>query len=556
MTDIHAGLLQKEASIQEKDRFSFLNRKRFRILLLVIGAVVMALCTVTSDLSLLQWFGMIPAGLVILRLTDDTSMRLRTYYAYGLIYFWAFYIVIFHWFVAMYPLSFTGLSPTGAAAVVLAGVFGLSLLQAFFSAWIFVLYGLTSRSKWSLRLPFLRPFLFSALYVLAEWFQNFGWWGVPWGRLPIGQSGMLWMLQTAEWFGSYWITFLLVSVNLCFAYAILNVTLRRLSILTACGILTVNTACGAVLYYADRDTGEPFRVAAIQGNITNKWDRDTLESTQEVYRAYTLVAAAEGADLIIWPETALPYDMTLSPTVMRFVCNLAKETETMILFGAFRSLTLETEEDVDYNSLFLVLPDGTVHDTVYDKHQLVPFGEFIPLKNILTTIYPPLTEVAMLEEDLSRGELGKNMETAYGSLGGMICFDSIYERVALSAVQNGAQLLCLSSNDAWFLDSAAIYMHHNQAKLRAIETGRYLVRSGNSGITSVIRPNGEVLTEIKPLIDGYVISDVYFRSDRTLYSYIGNTFVYLLLGGVAILSAERIYELISDRIKRKHSESL
>jgi apolipoprotein N-acyltransferase len=99
-------------------------------------------------------------------------------------------------------------------------------------------------------------------------------------------------------------------------------------------------------------------------------------------------------------------------------------------------------------------------------------------------------------------------------------------------------------------------MHHNQAKLRAIETGRYLVRSGNSGITSVIRPNGEVLTEIKPLIDGYVISDVYFRSDRTLYSYIGNTFVYLLLGGVAILSAERIYELISDRIKRKHSESL
>lgn len=223
----------------------------------------------------------------------------------------------------------------------------------------------------------------------------------------------------------------------------------------------------------------------------------------------------------------------------------------MILFGGFRSVTLETGEDADYNSLFLVLPDGTVHDTVYDKHQLVPFGEFIPMKEILTTIYPPLTEVAMLEEDLSRGEIGRNIETAYGTLGGMICFDSIYERVALAAVQNGAELLCLSSNDAWFLDSAAIYMHHNQAKLRAIETGRYLVRSGNSGITSVITPNGEVLTEIEPLIDGYVVSEVYFRSGRTLYSYIGNSFVYLLIGGVSVLTLERIYELISDRIRKK-----
>ena len=548
MTDIHSELLKK---FEEKDRFSFLRLKRFRILFLVIGAVLMALCTVTSDLSSFEWFFMIPAGLVILRLADDASMRLRTYYAYGLIYFWAFYIVIFHWFASMYPLSFTGLSKVGAAAVIFAGIFGLSLLQAFFSAWIFVLYGLASRAKLAQRIPFLRPFLFAALYVIAEWFQNFGWWGVPWGRLPIGQSGMLWMLQTAEWFGSYWITFLLVSVNLCFAYAIFNITLRRLSILTASGILLFNTTCGAVLYYADRDTGEPFRVAAIQGNITNKWDRDTLETTKEVYRIYTLVAAEDGADLVIWPETALPYDLTLSPTVMKFVCELAEESGTMILFGGFRSVTLETGEDADYNSLFLVLPDGTVHDTVYDKHQLVPFGEFIPMKEILTTIYPPLTEVAMLEEDLSRGEIGRNIETAYGTLGGMICFDSIYERVALAAVQNGAELLCLSSNDAWFLDSAAIYMHHNQAKLRAIETGRYLVRSGNSGITSVITPNGEVLTEIEPLIDGYVVSEVYFRSGRTLYSYIGNSFVYLLIGGVSVLTLERIYELISDRIRKK-----
>lgn len=538
-------------------RFSFLNKRVFRFLFLLAGGILTALTLIFTELWLLQWITVIPVGLVVLRLAENTSLRLRTWYCYGLVFFWGYYAVVLHWFVSMYPLSFTGLSKGAAAFVVLAGVFGLSLLQALISGLAFIVYGVASRNRFLSEYRFLRPFLFAGCWTVFEWLQTFGWWGVPWGRLTLGQIDSIVTVQTAEWFGSYFVSFLLLSVNLCLAYAILYATLRKAAVITACAIFLSNLLLGSVLFFTDKDSGKTVTVAAVQGNISNKWEPGTLESSLEIYRRYTLLSAESGADIVVWSETAIPYDLTTSPSVLKDLKAIAKEADVILLVGAFRSEKNVYGEMLEYNSLFAILPDGTVNETVYDKQHLVPFGEFVPLRGLVTTLFPPLADVGMLDDDLSSGETGKNIVTECGTIGGMICFDSIYESVALDAVRNGAELFCLSSNDAWFLDSAAIYMHHNQARLRAIEVGRYVVRSGNSGITSVIAPTGEILEDIEPLTEGYVVSDVSLRTDRTLYSAIGNLFVWFLSIGLAVPCTTSIYFCVREKIKtreRKRSD--
>lgn len=533
--------------------FAFLENRRDRLIALCIGAVLTALTLIFTELWILEWVSLIPSGIVILYFGEKTNFRLRTYYGYGLLFFWSYYIVVFHWFASMYSLTFTGLSAAATVAVILAGIFGLSFLQALISAFAFVIYGLACKSNFVRKYSLLRPSLFAACFTIFEWLQTFGWWGVPWGRLSLGQIGFLANVQTAQWFGSYFVSFLILCVNLCLAYAAMYVPLRKIVAVTACAVFTANLLCGTVLLLTDRDTEDSFTVAAIQGNIDNKWDVDSLQSIKDTYEAYTLLAAEDGAKVIVWPETTLPFDLEASPSVMKFVRELAEEADAILLVGAFRTEENENGELTEYNSLYAISPDGTVYDTVYDKQHLVPFGEFVPMRAFVETVFPPLADVAMLEEDLTSGEAGKNIVTDVGELGCLICFDSIYESATLAAVRNGAELLCLSSNDSWFLDSAALDMHHVQARLRAIESGRYLVRSGNSGITSVLSPTGAVLAELEPMTEGYVTSEVCLRTDRTLYSHIGNLFVWILVVGVGGICISAIVSAVIGGRTRKRT---
>ena len=132
--------------------------------------------------------------------------------------------------------------------------------------------------------------------------------------------------------------------------------------------------------------------------------------------------------------------------------------------------------------------------------------------------------------------------TDIGKVGSLICFDSIYETLARDSVKDGAELIAISTNDSWFSDSAAIYMHNNQARLRAIECGRYVARAANTGVSSFITDTGIILGEISPLTDGYLCAEVYLSDSRTLYSLVGNLFVYLCGISITIPFAYEIYD--------------
>ncbi|MBE6547063.1 MAG: apolipoprotein N-acyltransferase [Ruminococcaceae bacterium] len=518
-----------------------LTEKRYmRFLLLALGGVLTGLTLVFPAVGFFQWLTLIPVGLFLLEHAVRPTVRLRSLYGYGLFFFLCYYIVVFHWFVNLYPLDFIdGMTKGAALSVVLVAWLGLSLLQALFGGLLFVAAGLVFRSSLSRRVPFLRPFFGAGLWAIYEWTQTLGWWGVPWGRLPLGQAKYLIGLQTASWFGSYFVTFLLVAVNFCAAFALCAyltspktawMPVLKRSCLAIAAILVFQYGAGTALWLSQSKQDLEARTvtaAAIQGNFSSneKWSFDSTKRTKEVYREYTLRAAAEGAKIVVWPETALPYPVYEGSALYKYVSALAVESQTTILVGAF---SIE-EGGGEYNSILYFLPDGSMHDTVYSKRRLVPFGEFVPFRRLIETVIPPLAELVMSGEDVLWGEGSQIVALEEGNVGSLICFDSIYEDLTRESVLDGAELLCLSTNDSWFTDSAALYMHNAQAQLRAIESGRYVVRSANTGISTVISHRGEVLSELAPLTDGMLVEEVELRQETTLYTAIGNSFVYLLL---------------------------
>ena len=212
-----------------------------------------------------------------------------------------------------------------------------------------------------------------------------------------------------------------------------------------------------------------------------------------------------------------------------------------LLAGVFT----EDGQDHLYNSIMAIAPDGTVSQTVYSKRHLVPFGEYVPLRPLVEALVPMMTEMATM--DLTPGDDPAIFETEVGKLGSIICFDSIYDQLTLDSTRAGAELICLSTNDSWFGDSAAAYMHNAQAKLRAVECGRYLVRAANTGYSTIISPHGEIIADTPILEEGYVIADVTLRSNVTLYVQIGNAFVFFCGAFFAGVLVCGVFLRIKDR---------
>ena len=568
------------------------DRRGARLLFLWFGGMLTGITLIFPEAGLLEWISLVPAAYVLLgavffndeprsirrprktrtatdsasgsqdtvcevdnatdavRASGDASdipprrpISIGRAYALGFFFFMSFYTVIFHWFIYLYPLEFTGMTRASAAVVVAAGWIGLSLLQASVGGLVFVLFALIGRTHIARRHRLLMPFVAGALWVVFEWSQTLFWTGVPWGRLPIGQTTMPVMIQTASLFGSYFVTLLIISVNFCLALAIREALLlkksntqgavkaadkhsrlSRYAAVSAASLLIGNLLFGVVILplRSKEPEGESIRAALIQGNIASgeKWDM-TSNDIFMTYAEYTRAAAADSPDIVIWPESAVPIVLENNPRLTEKISALAVECQVPILTG----ILTEDQLGNDYNSMVLFLPDGSISDQRYSKRRLVPFGEFMPMRSLLTALIPPLAEIAMLEEDVTPGADSGIIVHDGVSYGSLICFDSIYEVLTRDSVRDGAELLVVATNDSWFYDSAAGRMHNSQAVLRAVESGRYVLRAANTGISSVIKPTGEVVERLDAMLGGYIVADVMPRQQITLYTRTGNVFV-------------------------------
>ncbi len=527
---------------------------RYTYALLVFSGVFLGFTVIFPQIGLLEWVSLVPAVCVLLSAAADPAVRLRRIYTMGLTFFMSCLVVTFHWFFYMYPLDFADMSRPASAVVVTVACVGLSAFQAVGAALLFPLAAVAARGKFFSRVPVLLPVLTAALWTSLEWWwAHSGWSGVPWSRLALGQAEILPAMQSAWLFGSYAVTFLIVAVNGYLAYLLLHADRRVLCAALAGGLFCGNLAFGAVRLATYREADNTITAAAIQGNKSSLdfWRVDTTDEVMDIYADLSRKAAAEGADLVVWPETCIPVNIDRSIEIYDYVTDLSAECGVPILVGLFTDVPADS--DAYYNSIVVALPDGTLHDTVYHKRNPVPFGEFVPWRGLITTLIPPLAEINTLEEDIPAGTDSAVFDLEIGAVGSLICFDSIYEQNARDSVLGGAELLAVSTNDSWFKDSRGVWMHNVQSQYRAIETGRYVVRSANTGVSSVITATGKVSNYLPALETGYVLETVELRTEQTPYMAMGDVFVYLCLafsvGGVLSTPGARLVKKMSKRKK-------
>jgi len=192
--------------------------------------------------------------------------------------------------------------------------------------------------------------------------------------------------------------------------------------------------------------------------------------------------------------------------------------------------------DASFNSLFSIVGEETLD--AYDKHYLVPFGERWPLLETLPGLYRAIFSALGLPmlAGTSAGAPPAPLATGVGQVAAFICYESVFPQVQRSQVASGAQLLVLSTNDAWFARGAGGRQHFDMGRLRAIETRRWLLRAGNDGITAAVDPYGRVSEELTRRVAGTLAVDFALRDELTPWVRFGHLTVWALAGYLALLT--------------------
>lgn len=510
----------------------------------MLTGAIYALPYIFPSLFFISWVGLIPLAYFVIE--SLAEMGKGKAYLCGFTFGLGYYLVMYHWFINFYPMEFAGVTKEMAALLVVVCWIGLALIQALEFGAVTLIYRLIKPDN---NRPLIAGGVFVALWVIFEWQQNLFWRGVPWARLSITQLAIPQLVQSASLFGNLFVSGLIVAVNVLLCLA-LRAAVKRLdgfdikalfgalknrksAILAsvAVGLFAVNLIFGCVRSAVFEDKSDKsVKVAVIQGNMSSldKWSgrSDPLK----LYLDLTELCVQEtGAKLVLWPETVLPWELTNYENRVEKISIAAERLNITLLVGSFEETVNEKGERVEYNTIYMFLPDGTLSEQRYYKQKPVPFGEYNPAGPIMDLI-PGIDVLGVFNDPLTPGEGSQLLDSEYGKLGAIICFDSIYESISRQSVSDGAEIILLSTNDSWFSDSAAVWQHNRHAAIRAIENGRYVARAATTGVSSFISPTGEMLDTIEPLTEGYVARDVYMLEGRTLFSYVGNVFVYLCMG--------------------------
>jgi apolipoprotein N-acyltransferase len=282
--------------------------------------------------------------------------------------------------------------------------------------------------------------------------------------------------------------------------------------------------------------GQPIRVGLIQGNVLQdqKWDATQASAIFADYLGKSRQAIRQGAEFVLWPESASPFMFNEDAPAAERIRALAREAHVPILVGSDEVEWHTTDRgrvpEKFFNSAFLVQADGSTAG-VYRKMHLVPFGEYVPLQNLLFFAAPLTEQVGTFAPGLNPELLPVNGHP----ISVAICYEVVYPGLVRRFVTGGSQLLTTITNDAWFGPTSAPYQHFEQASMRAIEQGRYLVRSANTGISGIVDPYGRVVERTDIFQSAVLVGEARFLTTSTFYARHGDVLAYASVVATAAL---------------------
>ena len=453
----------------------------------------------------------------------------------------------------------------GLVAPFALGCYSGALGGVFAAAWV-----------WLRRIGLDGPFTVALLWTVMDYLRSMAFTGWPWATLGYAQHlnpALMGLAQFASVYGLSFATVLGGAGLFTLARTRGRGLRARAGFAALAVVLLLHVFGWAFRIVPGENDGmaeETIRIAAVQGNIEQgmKWDPDNYRRTLEQYERLTRQAAEDGAEIIVWPETAVPGVMRADPSVVAWLERLSSQTDAILLVG---SVGADFDRDSGrilrfYDSVFLVNPwSGIVAH--YDKTHLVPFGEYVPFRPLLgrflgsvasgiaTGDVTPGEEVIALDFDRSlplpgSAEVGPPLDDdplPPVRLGTPICYELLFPDLVRRFVSDGGGMLLATTNDAWYGRTGAPYQFLAITKLRSAETGVFTVRAANTGVSAVIDSAGQIRARIPIFEPGILVADVPYREggqpgEGTFYVRHGDVFARgccLVLAVLAVVATAR-----------------
>jgi apolipoprotein N-acyltransferase len=509
-------------------------------LLAIVSAILQALIFPLPNLYILSWLAIAPLVVAILKARLPETLQLQGAekflpatpmqgfflgYACGILW----YAGTCYW-VFNTMQQYGGIGTLGAAGLLILFCLYLGLYHGAFGLIISLL------ARKSLRLALISaPFAWVALEFARSRISGF-----PWDLLGTAQVDNIPLARISTYTGVYGISFEIVVVNTAMAAAFIVPRARRKILL----LVSVLAAC---LLQAARWVPAPafptdHTAILVQENVPvlegADWTRQYFDDTLvDLTRLSLSSAAPNHVNLIVWPESPAPF-YTGDPLFRNALSQIAGGAHAWLLAGSVGVQNAEMSQQQPthiFNSAALIAPNGEWNGR-YDKIHLVPFGEYLPFKSLLGFAGGLTKEVG----DFSRGGSRDPLQAGDQKLGVFICYESVFPDEVRRFANRGAQVLVNISNDGWYGDSGAYAQHLKQARMRAVENARWLLRDTNTGVTAAIDPYGRVVQSVLRKTRTALIANYALENGTTFYTRHGDWLAYacaIITVGAIVASA-------------------
>jgi apolipoprotein N-acyltransferase len=457
--------------------------------------------------------------------------------------------------------QYGGLNVAMSAFLLLLFCMTAGLGHGLFGVCFAVLASRTTTQRYAL---VLAPSLWVAVELTRTHLIDFSW-----NLLGTVQVDNIPLARMATVTGVYGISFEIVLVNAALATVLLLPRDRRTRLLMM--TLAVAALLQAGRWLPQQASPSDHRAVLLQENVpvaeASPWTVDYFQQTIRQFSDLSMAAPASGMrpDLIVWPESSAPF-LTRDPLFREALSNTARQAQAWMLVGSIglgaqlnapmgalpvgamtdhanAAISASAGSDAVYNSAVLVSPTGE-WTARYDKARLVAFGEYVPLRQFFSFADALTKEVGTFDHGVSRQPL----QAGSTRLGVFICYESVFPEDVRQFAANGAQVFVNISNDGWYGDSGAWAQHLQQARMRAVENDRWLLRDTNTGLTAAIDPLGRVVASIPRNTRSRLEAPYALIDATTFYTRHGNCFAL----ACAIISLVALLASLLLRDPQKH----
>ena len=361
------------------------------------------------------------------------------------------------------------------------------------------------------------------LWTVLEWLKGSGILAFSWVHLSQTQAAPGGYLAPAAWFGGLGLGFVMVAVQASAALLLVSGRRRR-------GALALGAALAVTLLSwipGHLEAERTVKVAALQGDVAleDKWEPHFRMENLRIYRDLGVRAVAEGAELLVWPETAFPvsifYDRSAEQALRRTAIELGAEVIT-----GFQGLAAAAPAGYSYRNACGLIGDNGAFEGCYSKVRLLPFGERIPLADLLA----PGLEIDLGQSNFTPGRDVRLFRTRSLRCAPFICYEMGFASDVRRAAQRGAELLVNISNDGWFDHALALELHAALSPMRAAENGVPVLRCGNNGVTEILDARGRRIDRLPVNEQAILTAEIHPPARASFYARTGGWSGPLLLG--------------------------